>query len=120
MNGGRLTTHVLDTALGRPVAGLTVELWRIDDKPVHIKSDVTNADGRLDAPLLDSAALRVGIYELRFHVGAYLAATVAPVAVVTPVFLDLIPIRFGIADRDAHYHVPLLLCAHGYTTYRGS
>ncbi len=113
---GRLTTHVLDTALGRPAAGIRIELFlQGGDK---ITEAVTNDDGRCDAPLLDDANFAVGRYELIFHAGDYLRASEAPVT--DPAFLDEIVIRFGIADADAHYHVPLLLSPYGYSTYRGS
>ena len=114
---GRLTTHVLDTAAGKPAAGLRVELYRHDGAPVAIASAVTNADGRLDAPLLDGAAFRPGRYELVFHVGDYFRAR--GTALPDPAFLDIVPLRFGIAE-DAHYHVPLLVSPYGYSTYRGS
>lgn len=112
---GRLTTHVLDTAAGRPAAGVTVELFR---DGASVARAVTNADGRCDAPLLAGAALVAGTYELVFHVGAYLRA--AGVAVPDPAFLDTVPVRFGIADAAAHIHVPLLVSPYGYSTYRGS
>src|SRR3954452_21953309 len=109
---GRLTTHVLDTAAGRPAAGVEVTLWR--DGAV-VAAAVTNADGRTDAPLLD--ALEVGEYELRFAVGAYFAGSAT---VSDPPFLDVVPVRFGVADADAHHHVPLLASPWAYSTYRGS
>jgi len=115
---GRLTTHVLDTAAGKPAAGIKIELWRIGDDPMHLKTLATNEDGRADAPLLDGGEFQLGEYELRFHAGAYLSG--AGVKLPEPAFLDIIPIRFGIADVDAHYHVPLLLSPYGYSTYRGS
>lgn len=114
---GRLTTHVLDTARGRPAAGLRIELLRAGaDEPLAVIR--TNADGRADAPLLEGEAFAKGNYELRFHAGEYLRAGGA--ALPEPAFLDVIPIRFGIADPAAHYHVPLLLSPYGYSTYRGS
>jgi 5-hydroxyisourate hydrolase len=114
---GRLTTHVLDTASGKPAAGLRIELFRAgEDTPLKIIR--TNADGRADAPLLEGLSLAPGQYELRFHAGEYLRAGGA--ALPEPAFLDVIPIRFGIADAAAHYHVPLLLSPYGYSTYRGS
>lgn len=113
---GRLTTHVLDTALGRPAAGLAVELFRVGEE-VECARGTTNADGRLDAPLLEGAAFEAGVYELRFHVGAYLKGKAQLPEIP---FLDVIPIRFGIAAADEHYHVPLLLSPFGYATYRGS
>ncbi|NNE21197.1 MAG: hydroxyisourate hydrolase [Rhizobiales bacterium] len=115
---GRLTTHVLDTSAGKPAAGMKIELWRIGDDPMQLKTLATNEDGRADAPLLDGSDFQTGEYELRFHAGDYLIAS--GVKLPKPAFLDIIPIRFGIADPDAHYHVPLLLSAHGYSTYRGS
>lgn len=116
---GRLTTHVLDTARGCPAAGMVIELIRIDGLDHHlIKTVSTNSDGRVDAPLLAGPALEQGVYELRFHAGDYLRSTGDRLP--DPAFLDLIPIRFGIADTAAHYHVPLLISAYGYSTYRGS
>ena len=115
---GRLTTHVLDTMAGTPAAGLTVELWTVGEDARRLKTVVTNADGRADAPLLEGGELAVGRYELRFRAGAYLRARHGIGA--DPLFLDEIPVRFGIADPDRHYHVPLLLSAYGYSTYRGS
>ena len=114
---GRLTTHVLDTASGKPAAGLKIELFRAgQDAPLKVIR--TNADGRADAPLLESGDFTSGQYELRFHAGEYLRAGGA--ALPDPAFLDVIPIRFGIADPAAHYPVPLLLSPYGYSTYRGS
>lgn len=115
---GRLTTHVLDTMAGGPAAGVTVELRTVGGGARRLKTVTTNADGRADAPLLEGAALAAGRYELRFRVGDYLRKRHGLDA--TPLFLDEIPVRFGIADPDQHYHVPLLLSAHGYSTYRGS
>ena len=115
---GRLTTHVLDTATGRPAAGLEITLRRAGTGGEVIKTVRTNEDGRVDAPLLEGDALTIGGYELVFHAGAYLDATGQ--AGTEPRFLDEIPIRFGVSDPDAHYHVPLLLSPFGYSTYRGS
>lgn len=115
---GRLTTHVLDTHLGKPAAGMEIELWRLGADAHHVRSLRTNADGRVDGPILEGEALTKGHYELRFHVGPYLKAQGQKLA--EPLFLDIIPIRFGISDPGAHYHVPLLVSAHGYSTYRGS
>ncbi|PTW60129.1 5-hydroxyisourate hydrolase [Breoghania corrubedonensis] len=114
---GRLTTHVLDTAAGKPAAGLHIELWCLDGEPVRLTALSTNADGRADAPLLEGADFRVGTYELRFFAGDYLRKTQE---LPETAFLDMIPIRFGVSDSGQHYHVPLLLSAYGYSTYRGS
>jgi 5-hydroxyisourate hydrolase len=111
---GKLTTHVLDTALGKPAVGLKIELWSGER---CIASVITNADGRADKPLLEGTAFSVGQYELRFFAGDYLRRGAA---LAEPMFLDVIPIRFGIADAAQHYHVPLLLSPFGYSTYRGS
>ena len=113
---GRLTTHVLDTSLGRPAAGLKIELLAGDG--LLLKEAVTNSDGRTGEPLLEGAAFAAGVYELRFHAGDYLRTR--GIAAAEPAFLDIIPIRFGIADASQHFHVPLLLSPYGYSTYRGS
>ena len=115
---GRLTTHVLDTASGRPAAGLTIELYRIGASPERLKVATTNADGRVDGPLLEGDAFSAGVYELRFHAGDYLRAVNDGLP--RPAFLDVVPIRFGVAEAADHYHVPLLLSPYGYSTYRGS
>ena len=115
---GRLTTHVLDTATGKPAAGLTIDLYRIDQEPVLLKSIVTNDDGRADGPLLVGETLTKSVYELRFHVGDYLKGL--SMTLPEPLFLDVVPIRFGIAEPGQHYHVPLLISPFGYSTYRGS
>ncbi|MCQ8783203.1 hydroxyisourate hydrolase [Mangrovibrevibacter kandeliae] len=115
----RLTTHVLDTAHGLPASGLRVELIRRSaDAGTPLVTTSTNADGRLDGPLLIGGDLTVGTYELRFHVGAYFRAR--GIDLPEPAFLDVVPIVFGIADPDGHYHVPLLISPYGYSTYRGS
>jgi 5-hydroxyisourate hydrolase len=116
---GKLTTHVLDTAHGKPAAGLQLSLWSIDnDQRTLIKQTQTNPDGRTDAPLLIGAEFQVGIYELVFEVGGYFDRLA--VSLPQPYFLDQIPIRFGIADENANYHVPLLVSPWSYSTYRGS
>lgn len=115
---GRLTTHILDTASGRPAEGVAIELFRLSGgHRERIASMRTNADGRCDVPLLSGPAFRKGAYELVFHAGDYLAARHADLPDLK--FLDEIPIRFGMAE-ERHYHVPLLLSPFGYTTYRGS
>jgi len=109
---GRLSTHVLDTVSGRPAPGVGIALHEIGESARSlIKETVTNADGRTDAPLIAGEPLRIGTYELTFHVGAYFGAAG---------FLDAVPIRFSIAEPEGHYHVPLLVTPWSYTTYRGS
>ncbi|MEO0680701.1 MAG: hydroxyisourate hydrolase [Pseudomonadota bacterium] len=116
---GRLTTHVLDTARGRPAEGLRLELFRLAvDSRDRIAETRTNADGRCDAPLLTGTSFRTGIYEIVFHAGEWLDAQALDLPV--PKFLGAVPIRFGIAEPEGHYHVPLLLSPYGYSTYRGS
>ncbi|MEO1067049.1 MAG: hydroxyisourate hydrolase [Pseudomonadota bacterium] len=115
---GKLTTHVLDTMAGKPAAALSIALYRIDGERALLKEVMTNLDGRVDAPLLAGPDLETGTYELLFKAGDYLRAHNA--ALSDPAFLDEIPIRFSIANPDQHYHVPLLLSAYGYSTYRGS
>src|SRR5206468_1359754 len=114
---GRITTHVLDTAAGRPAAGMKVVLTRLDGTPEAVAVAVTNADGRVDRPLLEGAAFAAGHYEIMFHVGDYFRAR--GVSLPEPPFLDLVPLRFGVAE-DTHYHVPLLVSPYAYSTYRGS
>jgi 5-hydroxyisourate hydrolase len=116
---GRLTTHILDTERGRPAAGVRIDILRIETQgQVPLGQTVTNADGRTDKPLLDGEALKPGIYELHFHAGPYLEATGRKLP--EPKFLDTIIIRFGVASAAEHYHVPLVLQANAYSTYRGS
>ncbi len=115
-----LTTHVLDTASGRPAEGLAIDLYRIEgEMRTKVKAVTTNADGRVDGgPMLIGESFVVGTYELIFHAGDYLRSR--GINLIEPAFLDIIPIRFGISDVAAHYHVPLLLSPYGYSTYRGS
>ena len=116
---GWLTTHVLDTARGCPAAGLKIALYRVSGMSHRKIAEMeTNADGRTDAPILPAERFATGTYELVFFAGDYLRATGQAGA--DPLFLDQVPIRFGMADADAHYHVPLLLSPYGYSTYRGS
>ncbi|HUZ64676.1 MAG TPA: hydroxyisourate hydrolase [Acetobacteraceae bacterium] len=117
MSEGRLTVHVLDTARGTPAAGIALDLFRLDAAGrTHLGQWRTNADGRCDTPLLAGAALTAGAYEVVFAVRPWRAARGEP----DPGFYDDIPIRFQVSDPTAHYHVPLLIAPHGYTTYRGS
>lgn len=115
-----LTTHVLDAAKGTPAVGLTIDLYRIEgESRQKLKSVITNHDGRVDGgPILIGETFRKGTYELVFHAGDYLRKS--GVILAEPPFLDIIPIRFGIADEAGHYHVPLLLSPYSYSTYRGS
>jgi 5-hydroxyisourate hydrolase len=118
---GRLTTHVLDTMQGRPAAGLSVVLHRIEPtgQLITLKSVTLNRDGRADQPLMEGSTLCAGRYRLVFAVGRYFVAH-AGVPLPDPLFLDEVPVDFGIADPQAHYHVPLLVSPWSYTTYRGS
>lgn len=116
---GKLTTHILDTANGCPAAGVKVELYRqTGASEEHLASEITNNDGRTDSPLLAGETMATGIYELRFWVGDYFASKETSLPQLP--FLDWVPIRFGIADAAAHYHVPLLVSPWSYSTYRGS
>lgn len=115
---GFLTTHVLDTARGRPAAGMSLELFRIEGRERRpLKTVRTNEDGRTDEPLLDESEFEAGIYEIVFHVREYFEDETK---VSDLPFLDRVPIRFGVADPEAHYHVPLLASPWSYSTYRGS
>ena len=110
---------MLDLTLGTPARGLTVELWRLDDAAAQrLKTVVTNDDGRIEGALLEGEAFAAGTYELRFMAGGYRRCAGGPLP--EPPFLDVVPVRFGVADPQGHYHVPLLLSAYGYSTYRGS
>ncbi|NIR31910.1 MAG: hydroxyisourate hydrolase [Gammaproteobacteria bacterium] len=114
---GRLTTHVLDTAHGRPGAGIRVELYAADERRL-VRAVETNAEGRTDAPLAEGEELQAGVWELVFHVGEYFRR--AGVALPDPPFLDRVVLRVGIASPGSHYHVPLLVSPWSYTTYRGT
>lgn len=115
----KLTTHILDTAHGRPGAGVVVALYRLGQGSRHlIGRHTSNSDGRCDAPLLVGEAMQAGTYELDFAIGDYFAAL--GVVVPEPRFIDVVTLRFGIADASAHYHVPLLASPYSYSTYRGS
>lgn len=116
---GRLTTHVLDTAHGRPGAGIALALYRLDGQQRQLLCQrFTNADGRCEPALLEGAALLAGSYELDFDLGAYFRALVADLP--EPPFLGIVTLRFGVADPGADYHVPLLATPWSYSTYRGS
>ena len=116
---GQLTTHVLDTAQGKPGAAIRIRLYRLDGETVTLlATTVTNDDGRTDAPMLSGEKFAPGCYQLVFDTAAYFTGQGIPLAEVP--FLDDVVIRFGISDGEAHYHVPLLLSPYGYSTYRGS
>jgi len=124
---GALTTHVLDTAAGKPGAGMVVELFRLGTSRTLLMTVTTNSDGRCDQPLLQGMEFETGQYELVFHAGAYFARQAkeqtpqqrTPQQTRLP-FLDQVVVRFGVADARQNYHVPLLISPFGYTTYRGS
>ncbi len=119
MAGGKLTTHVLDTSSGKPGAGLRIDLYRLaGDDRTALKTVRTNDDGRCDEPLLTGDDFGPGEYELVFHVGDYFKG--AGQDLPSPAFLDKVPVRFGVSAAGQHYHVPLLISAFGYSTYRGS
>ena len=116
---GKLTTHVLDTANGCPAAGMAVRLYRFDTEgPKWLRTLQLNADGRADGPVLEGETFTAGRYRLVFEVAAYFRGRgqVLP----EPAFLDEVPLDFGIADADSHYHVPLIASPWSYSTYRGS
>ncbi len=115
---GRLTTHVLDTANGRPGAAMRIDLFAVEPNRRLLESVETNADGRCDAPLLEGPDFRVGIYELVFAAGAYFRAL--GTGLPDPPVVGEVVVRFGIADANEHYHVPLLVSPWSYSTYRGS
>ncbi len=116
---GALTTHVLDTAKGCPGEGIQIQLFAVkgNDRTL-LKTAITNDDGRVDAPLLSGDDFQEGEYLLEFSVGDYFRSN--SVELTKPAFIDLVPIQFGVSDKDAHYHVPLLVSPYGYSTYRGS
>ena len=116
---GKLSTHVLDTMHGRPAARVLCELFRLDDgQRTLLRSLHTNDDGRCSEALLAGAALQAGVYELVFHIGDYFASQ--GVALPSPHFIDVVPLRFGIANPAENYHVPLVVTPWTYSTYRGS
>ena len=115
---GRLTTHVLDTAHGRPAGGVAISVHRVEGERELLASAMTNADGRTDRPLLEGDAFRKGVFEIVFGAGAYFARAGAKLS--EPPFVGDVVIRFGVGDADAHYHVPLLVSPWSWSTYRGS
>ena len=130
---GKLSTHVLDIATGRPAAGLKIQLWRLEPKERRLlKEVVTNQDGRTETPLLLGDELKPGLYELVFQVGPYFqdlsrhseaeveGAEKTSLEKAEETFLGDVPVRFRILNSDENYHVPLLVSPWGYTTYRGS
>lgn len=119
MTQGYLTTHILDTAHGVPAHDVRIVLYRLEGTArARITEMRTNEDGRTDAPILPKEAFATGVYELEFHIGDYFAARIPTLS--EPKFLDVIPVRFGISDLSAHYHVPLLASPYSFSTYRGS
>jgi 2-oxo-4-hydroxy-4-carboxy-5-ureidoimidazoline decarboxylase len=116
---GRISTHVLDTHSGKPAPGIRIRLYEVGASARGlIVEAVTNSDGRTDKPLIGCEPLRCGVYEIEFEIGDYFRAKDIPVS--SPAFLDIVPIRFGIAEPEGHYHVPLLATPWSYSTYRGS
>ncbi|MCA0754172.1 hydroxyisourate hydrolase [Paenibacillus sp. N4] len=124
---GRITTHVLDLAGGKPVAGMRVELWYLGDgESAETRGEMTfigfcetNVDGRADRPLLEGEPMKTGIYELVFAAGDHFRRS-PQLSSLTDSMFDRIPIRLRIKDGGSHYHVPLLVAPGGYSTYRGS
>jgi 2-oxo-4-hydroxy-4-carboxy-5-ureidoimidazoline decarboxylase len=116
---GRLSTHVLDTHSGKPAPGVGIRLFEVGSSARGLLTEtITNADGRTDQPLMGGGPLRAGTYEIEFAIGDYFTAK--GTAASSPAFLDVVPIRFGIAEPEGHYHVPLLATPWSYSTYRGS
>ncbi|MBN3563639.1 hydroxyisourate hydrolase [Aliamphritea spongicola] len=115
---GYLTTHVLDSAHGCPGSDIPVTLYRVDGERTLLAERHTNDDGRCDSPILDGSDFVAGVYELVFRVGDYYRGK--GLSLPEPAFLDEVVLRFGIADEDEHYHVPLLISPYSYSTYRGS
>ncbi|RAW12695.1 hydroxyisourate hydrolase [Paenibacillus taichungensis] len=121
--GGRITTHVLDTSKGVPAAGVRIELFILHrdgekENKMKVAESLTNADGRLDAPLLEGGKLEQAVYELQFNVEGYYAQR--PFEELGQVLWTVVPIRFAVSDDASHYHIPLLIAPGGYSTYRGS
>ncbi|WP_017688151.1 hydroxyisourate hydrolase [Paenibacillus sp. PAMC 26794] len=123
ISGGRITTHVLDTSKGVPAAGVRIELYTLkrdgeQENKTKVAESVTNADGRLDMPLLDGGKLEQAIYELQFHVESYYEQR--SLEKLGQALWTIVPIRFAVSDASSHYHIPLLIAPGGYSTYRGS
>jgi len=117
-SAGFLTTHILDTAKGIPAAQVKIELYRlVGENRELLAAMITNRDGRTDEPILKAGEMVAGVYELIFHIGDYFAQ---PSGKQANSFIDIVPIRFGIDDESAHYHVPLLASPFSFSTYRGS
>jgi 5-hydroxyisourate hydrolase len=115
----KLSTHVLDTANGKPAAGMALALYRIEGGSRHAVTNArTNTDGRTDAPLMSGDAIAPGVYELEFAAGDYFRSL--GTALPSPAFVDIVVLRFGIAEAQGSYHVPLLVSPYSYSTYRGS
>lgn len=117
---GYLTTHVLDMTQGLPAENVQIDLWQLDadGSRTFLQTFKTNSDGRVDGPLLEGDNMTSGEYELIFHAASYFQSQEH--ATSKPPFLTEVPVRFGISDTNAHYHVPLLMAPGGYSTYRGS
>ncbi|MBL8474175.1 MAG: hydroxyisourate hydrolase [Rhodocyclaceae bacterium] len=115
---GRLTTHVLDTAHGRPADGVEIRVYALAEGRRLCATALTNADGRCDVPLLEGDAFTAGVYELEFAAGDYFERL--GVEASDPPFVGDVVLRFGVADAARHYHVPLLVTPWSYSTYRGS
>ncbi len=122
---GKLTTHILDVSAGKPAARVCIDLYKVkkggseaEETANKLRSLTTNSDGRCDEPLLSDADFVAGQYAMEFHIGDYFDAL--GLSLPAPKFIDIVVIRFGIADGDANYHVPLLVSPYGYSTYRGS
>ncbi|KAA9028583.1 hydroxyisourate hydrolase [Niallia endozanthoxylica] len=115
-----ITTHILDLTHGTPASHVKIELFIQEGTSgwKHLKTTATNDDGRLDVPLLTEEEMKIGVYELIFHIGEYFRRKDIPLP--DPPFLELVPVRFGISDVNRHYHVPLLVSPWGYQVYRGS
>ncbi len=121
----KLTTHILDTSAGKPAADVSIDLFKVEqgapdgaEKATKLRNSRTNTDGRCDAPLLSGDEFIAGEYELVFYIGDYFDNL--GLRLPEPKFIDVVVIRFGVADNNSDYHVPLLVSPFGYSTYRGS